>query len=57
MDCRQLKYSANTFDFIIDKSTIDALLCGDHAYMNVAITMKVNSLCNIKLPSRNVREC
>ena len=41
MDIRQMKFQANTFDLIIDKSTIDALLCGDNAYMNVAITMKV----------------
>jgi len=37
-----MTYEANFFDFILDKSTIDALLCGDSAYMNVALMMKVN---------------
>lgn len=41
MDVRALQYPPNTFDLIIDKSTIDALLCGDHAYINVALMMKV----------------
>lgn len=36
MDVRDLKYKDETFDIVIDKSTIDALLCGEHAYMNVA---------------------
>jgi hypothetical protein len=39
MDCRDLKYKDEYFDLIIDKSTIDALLCGDKAYLNVAIMM------------------
>ena len=39
MDCRDLKYNDESFDLIIDKSTIDALLCGDKAYLNVAIMM------------------
>ena len=29
MDVRDLKYEDNSFDLIVDKSTIDALLCGD----------------------------
>lgn len=40
MDCRDLKYPSETFDFIIDKSTIDALLCGNNAFFNVAIMLK-----------------
>ncbi len=40
-DIRSLKYPTNFFDMIIDKSTIDALLCGNSAYLNVALTMKV----------------
>ena len=39
MDCRDLKYNDEYFDLIIDKSTIDALLCGDKAYLNVEIIM------------------
>lgn len=33
---RDIKFPSNTFDIAIDKSTIDALLCGDDAYLNVA---------------------
>ena len=40
MDCRDLKYQNEQFDLIIDKSTIDALLCGNFAFINVAIMMK-----------------
>lgn len=36
MDVKSMKYPDNTFDLIIDKSTIDALLCGDFSFMNVA---------------------
>ncbi len=37
MDVRDLKYKEDTFDIAIDKSTIDALLCGDHSFLNVAM--------------------
>ncbi len=40
MDVRDLKYEQNTFDLIIDKSTIDALLCGDSSFINVALMLK-----------------
>ena len=40
MDVRDLSYEEETFDLIIDKSTIDALLCGSHAYFNVAVMLK-----------------
>jgi EEF1A lysine methyltransferase 4 len=36
MDVRALSFDSNSFDLAIDKSTIDALLCGDDAYLNVA---------------------
>lgn len=36
MDVRDLAFDSNSFDLAIDKSTIDALLCGDNSYMNVA---------------------
>lgn len=40
MDVRDLKYDDGFFDLIVDKSTIDALLCGDMAYLNVAIMLR-----------------
>ena len=40
MDCRDLSYESSFFDLIIDKSTIDALLCGENAYTNVAMMLK-----------------
>ena len=36
MDVTDLKYENDFFDLAIDKSTIDALLCGDGAFVNVA---------------------
>lgn len=44
MDVRNMRFPTNHFDLIIDKSTIDALLCGDSSFMNTAIMMKVNKL-------------
>jgi len=40
MDVMNLKYPDNFFDFIIDKSTIDVLFCGEDSSMNVAVMMK-----------------
>ena len=40
MDVRDLKYKDNTFDLAVDKSTIDALLCGEDAFINVAKMIK-----------------
>jgi hypothetical protein len=40
MNCTDLAYENETFDFLFDKSTMDALLCGDHAFMNVALMLK-----------------
>ena len=40
MDVRDIKYESNYFDLAIDKSTIDALLCGDDAFINVAKMIK-----------------
>ena len=36
MDCTKMDYPDAEFDIAIDKSTIDALLCGDSAFVNVA---------------------
>ena len=44
MDVRNMRFPSNHFDLIIDKSTIDALLCGDSSFMNTAIMMKVRAL-------------
>jgi ubiquinone/menaquinone biosynthesis C-methylase UbiE len=40
MDVRDLKFDDNTIDLVIDKSTIDAILCGDNSFLNVAIMTK-----------------
>ena len=40
MDVRDIKYQDKYFDIAIDKSTIDALLCGDNSFLNVAIMTK-----------------
>lgn len=40
MDCCNMKYPDEYFDVAIDKSTIDAILCGDNAFINVAMMMK-----------------
>ena len=40
MDVRSMRFAPNTFDLILDKSTIDALLCGESAFMNTAIMMR-----------------
>jgi hypothetical protein len=40
MDVRDLQYEDNSFDLIIDKSTMDALLCGDQSFLNTAIMTK-----------------
>jgi ubiquinone/menaquinone biosynthesis C-methylase UbiE len=40
MDVREMQYEDNKFDVIIDKSTIDTLLCGNYAYLNVSIMLK-----------------
>ena len=34
--CDMKQLEANTFDLVVDKSTIDALLCGDNSFINVA---------------------
>ena len=40
MDVKEMKFKDETFDCVIDKSTIDALLCGEHSFMNVALMTK-----------------
>ena len=40
MDVLDLKYDAETFDIIIDKSTIDAIFCSDNSHLSVATMLK-----------------
>jgi ubiquinone/menaquinone biosynthesis C-methylase UbiE len=40
MDVRKLDYPDSSFDIAIDKSTMDALLCGENSFLNVAIMTK-----------------
>jgi len=40
MDVRDLTYQTEHFDLVIDKSTIDAVLCGNAAFYNVALMLK-----------------
>jgi hypothetical protein len=55
MDCTNMKFPSDYFDLIIDKSTIDALLCGDNAFLNTALMLKVINILTQFL-NRNVRE-
>lgn len=54
MDVRHMTYPDNFFDIAIDKSTIDALLCGNNAFLNVAIMLKVS---NLNWIGRMSKEC
>ena len=40
MDVMDMTYGDNSFDLIIDKSTIDAILCGEKPYVNTAKMLK-----------------
>ena len=41
MDVRNMKdFKDESFDFVIDKSTMDALLCGDNSFENVSLMVK-----------------
>lgn len=40
MDVRDIRHNDQTFDLAIDKSTIDALLCGERSFINVSIMLK-----------------
>lgn len=49
MDAMNLEYPEDTFAAIIDKSTIDALLCGNDSYLNVAKMLKVINIKKSKI--------
>jgi hypothetical protein len=36
MDALQMQFENGSFDIVIDKSTIDAILCGKSSFINVA---------------------
>jgi hypothetical protein len=40
MNVRDIKNKDSMFDLVFDKSTIDALLCGEKSFVNVALIMK-----------------
>ena len=40
MDARDMKFKSNCFEFVIDKSTLDSFLCGEHSFLNVCIYTK-----------------
>jgi hypothetical protein len=40
MDCRKIDLEPESIDLIIDKSTIDTLLCGKKAFLNTARMLK-----------------
>lgn len=40
MDVKDIRFPDNHFDLAVDKSTIDALLCGERSFISVAIMMK-----------------
>ena len=40
MDVRNLKFENNFFDLAVDKSTMDAILCGDNSFINAAKMLK-----------------
>ena len=40
MDVRNIKFDNNYFDLAVDKSTMDAILCGDDSFINAAKMLK-----------------
>jgi len=40
MNVTSMRYPSNYFDLVIDKSTMDAILCGDHSFMVMAQMMR-----------------
>lgn len=40
MDALNLQFEDDSFDLIIDKSTIDAILCGNHSFSRTARMLK-----------------
>lgn len=40
MDIRKMSYKSNSFDLIIDKSTLDAMACTNFPELNIAVMLK-----------------
>jgi ubiquinone/menaquinone biosynthesis C-methylase UbiE len=40
MDCTKMSFPDASFDLVVDKGTIDALMCGDNSDEKIASTMK-----------------
>lgn len=53
MDARDLKFQNDFYDLVVDKSTIDSLLCGEQAYYSVSLMIKV---INLKIICRKCKE-
>lgn len=39
MDIKTLEFPDNYFDYVVDKSTLDVLFCGDNSSLNAAIAL------------------
>jgi len=39
MDILKMDFQDEIFDCVIDKSTIDAILCGDYSFYNTALML------------------
>jgi len=39
MDVRKMSYGEGSFDMVIDKSTIDSLMCSNNPIINVAMML------------------
>lgn len=40
MNALELEYENDSFDLVIDKSTLDAILCGSQSFINAAQMIK-----------------
>lgn len=40
MDALDLEFEENSFDVVLDKSTLDAILCGELSFINAAVMLK-----------------
>jgi hypothetical protein len=57
MDVRGMDFLFDAFDVVIDKSTIDSLMCSDDAFVNVGKMLKVELFGVNDDIYRKFREC